>query len=155
MPVSPWLQKVADTRRLRVIGALFLLAGSWLTIAFVFGVVFPYLQFSKLNLWIIFTNGLGALIAALCLGAPFARSLSRRSVLHSFWVGPFYLWVAASLTALLGMLGYTIEQAFDPNPREGNPLFGLVTLLVLYTPVSFLLGIPLGLWAWRLLSLKN
>jgi hypothetical protein len=147
MKPSPWLQKIATQNRWP--GRVVLFVSSLVVLAFTFGIVFPWLAFGNLNPWFLVTNTVSGAISAYFLGERFRLAVVRRGALHFLWLGPFYSWLTAQCMALLGMLFYTIEQQFDPNARDGNPIFGLITLILFYTPIAFGLGIFSGLWLRR------
>jgi hypothetical protein len=147
MSTAPWLQKIATPKVWA--GRLVLAVTSLLVLLFTFTIVYPWLGFGNTNFFFLWVGVFAAFTSSWLLGARFRRAVVRRGALHFLWLGPWYSWLTAQLMALVSMLLYTIEQRLDPNAREGNPLFGLITLMILYTPSSLLLGLFGGLWLRR------
>ena len=144
---SPWLQKIARPKVWA--GRLILAVTSLCVLLFTFAVVYPWLGFGNTNAVFLMVGVCTAIVSSWLLGAPFRRAVVRRGALHFLWLGPCYAWLTAQLMALLSMVLYSLQQYTDPNAREGNPLFGLVTLLILYTPSALILGLFGGLWLRR------
>ena len=147
MSPSPWLQQIARPRVWA--GRLVLAVTSLLVLLFTFAVVYPWLGFVNTNLFFLWVGVFAACASAMLLGARFRLAVVRRGALHFLWLGPWYSWLTAQLMSLFSMLLYTLEQQLDPNARDGNPLFGLITLMILYTPSALMLGLFGGLWLRR------
>jgi hypothetical protein len=144
MSTSPWLQKIARPKVWA--GRLVLAVTSLLVLLFTFVVVFPWLGFVNTSVFFLWVGVFSAFVSSWLLGARFRQAVARRGALHFIWLGPCYSWLTAQLMAFCSMLLYTLEQQLDPNARDGNPIFGLVTLVLFYTPSSLLLGLFGGLW---------
>jgi hypothetical protein len=149
---SPWLTQM---KKRRWLGRAALLLVLLFVLMFTFLVSFPMLGFGNTHPNIIIANIIAALISATFFGERLRVNIERRGGASFLWLGPMYAGFAAIAMGALGMFLYWVSQQFESEPRDGNPWFGGVLLVMLYLPIAMISGVVGGFLVWRRARLER